>query len=152
MRDNAPSHLRRVLASAPEAVAPEDADEFGLPDGDVGVYQPYARATNKPVFSLHLVTAAGEVHSFQYLHLDSNSSFTDSGVTLRFMGMRPVNVQIVGRNLWRLYDYIHQHKMQWVLEIPPGRDFVKDGDPVVTAIRIVDAREALRAEKGARKG
>ena len=116
----------------PTEAGPEPETDSGLPSLSDGQYQPYARAANKPLYSIHFVTTKGEVRSFQYVHLDSNSNFTAECITLRFMGMEPVKVLIHGRNLWRLYDYIHQHRTNWVLEAP--RDFAQDGQPVVTRV------------------
>ena len=135
-------HLRSVLAAGP--VETVDEDESGLPSLDDSEYQAHARASNKPVFSLHFVNMAGEVRSFQYVHLDSNSHFTAERITLQFMGMEPVRAVIDGRNLWKLYDYIHQHRMAWVMECAPKRDFSKDGETIVTRISIalIDEDEA----------
>ena len=55
-----------------------------------------------------------------------------------------VAVTIRGRNLWRLYDYIHQHKMPWVMRVDVGRDFAADDEPVVTAIEFAEVKESER--------
>jgi hypothetical protein len=141
MKGDLPQHMRRLMVSAPEADAPENDSE--LPSLEGGEYQPFANATNRPVYSIHFLTSKGEVRSFQYLHLDSNSTFASGAISIRFMGMRPVNVKIFGRNLRRLYDYIHQHRISWVVEIAPGRDFIKDGEPVVTGIDFLNVKDEL---------
>jgi hypothetical protein len=43
-----------------------------------------------------------------------------------------VKVTIRGRNLWRLYDYIHQHRIPWIMQA--SRDFSQDGQTIVTDI------------------
>jgi hypothetical protein len=144
MRDNTPAHLKNVLAASPQTAPPED--ECELPSSADGEYQPYARAANRPLYSIHFVTSKREVRSFQYIQLDSNSSFTSDGIALRFTGMRAISVRIAGRNLWRLYDLIHAHKMSWVMEVAPGRDFVKDGDAVVTSVRIIEVKDDPSAD------
>jgi hypothetical protein len=53
---------------------------------------------------------------------------------LVFMGLEPVRVIIDGRNLWRLYDYIHQHRIAWVMVA--SRDFAKDGQTIVTRVTV----------------
>ncbi len=133
-----PSALQNILrpVSSPASPAPlttaEDNDEVGLPALIEGSYQPYARASNKPLSSIHFVTPKGDVRSFQYVDLDSDARFTPEQITLAFTGSTPIRVEIRGRNLWRLYDYIHQQRMRWVMVAT--RDFAKDGEPLVTAV------------------
>ncbi len=81
------------------------------------------------------------MRSFQYAHLDSNSSFTAECITLRLMGMAPVKVLIHGRNLRQLYDYIHQHRTAWVREA--ARPFAADDETIVTKVKIDPVKEEL---------
>lgn len=80
------------------------------------------------------------------MHLDSDTRFAIEGkaqvIHLRFCGSRTTAVTILGRNLGRLYDYLHQHRMPWIARIDSGRDFAADGEPVVTAIEIAEVKEA----------
>src|SRR4051794_3819674 len=101
--------LKRFLPPPPEA------EEEGLPSLKPGEYRAHGRPANKPIHSVHFVTPAGTVRSFQYVHLDSGSRYTAERITIQFMGLEPVRVTIEGRNLWRLYDYLHQHRVPWVL-------------------------------------
>jgi hypothetical protein len=134
MADKSPesNSLRSVLNPTNRTEPRPSEDESGLPSLKEGEYQPHARPANKPVYAIHFVTPGGDMRSFQYVHLDSNSQFTAERITLVFMGMQPVRVVIEGRNLWRLYDYIHQHRMPWVMVA--GRDFAKDGQAIVTRV------------------
>jgi hypothetical protein len=118
-----------MLTASPDG---DGEDDSGLPSLQEGEYQAFARASNKPVYAVHFVTPAGDVRSFQYAHLDSDSRYEASRITLKFMGMEPVRVTIDGRNLWRLYDYLHQHRMPWVMVAT--RDVAADGQPIVTRI------------------
>ncbi len=117
--------------STPDHLAPD------LVDLD-GAYQAHARASNKPVQALHCVLGKDGVRSFQYVHLDSDSLFqlTTSGqaIVVRFAGLKPFQVTIRGRNLWRLYDYLHQHRMPWIRLA--DRDFADDKESIITAIAI----------------
>lgn len=122
--------LRNVLN--PASIERPTEEESGLPSLKDGEYQPHARPSDKPDYGIHFVTPGGDVRSFQYVHLDSGSQFAAGRITLVFMGMEPVRVVIEGRNLWRLYDYIHQHRMPWVMVA--GRDFAKDGQTIVTRV------------------
>lgn len=116
-------------------------DETDLPAAGDGTYQPYARPANKPLYAIHFINTKGIINSFQYVHLDSNSQLTPECITLRFIGFEPVNVKIVGRNLGKLYDYLHQHRMAWVAEA--GEDFTADGQPVVLTVKF----EKLESER-----
>ena len=79
---------------------PEQESDSDLPPLGDGKYQPYAQVANKPLYSIHFVSKTSEVRSFQYVHLDSNSSYAAESITLRFMGMEPTRVVIHGRNLY----------------------------------------------------
>jgi len=53
-----------------------------------------------------------------------------------------MQVSIRGRNLRRLYELIHQHRIDWVMRVDRGRDFAGDGATVVTGIEIEEVRES----------
>jgi hypothetical protein len=127
--DNA--HLRSVLRATPLELPPSE-EELELPALNGRAYVPHARPANKPLYSIHFLNPTGNVHSFQYVHLDSHSTYAAECITLKFLGMEPVRVSIHGRNLWRLYDYIHQHRIAWIMQA--SRDFAQDGQTVVTQI------------------
>lgn len=131
MSDDVPVHLRRILTSDAEKPPEETPD---LPANVAGEYSPYALPSPKPLFAVHFVATNGDIRSFQYLHLDSNSSFVGQRIVLRFLGMQAIQVTIDGRNLRALYEYLHQHRMRWVQEA--ARDFARDGEPVVSKITI----------------
>jgi hypothetical protein len=125
------AHLRSVLRAAPSEL-PSSDEELELPALNGQQYVPHARPANKPLYSIHFVNAAGGVHSFQYVHMDSYSTYTAESITLKFLGMEPVKVVIRGRNLLRLYDYLHQHRIAWIMQV--ARDFAQDGKTVVTHV------------------
>jgi hypothetical protein len=77
--------------------------------------------------------------SFQYAHLDSHSTDTAEFITLKFLGMEPVKVAIRGRNLWRLYDYIHQHRVAWIMQA--SRDFAQDGQTIISQVTFAAVKE-----------
>lgn len=86
---------------------------------------------------------------FQYVHLDSDTDlgFTEHGqvITLRFTGSaKMVEIKIFGRNLLRICDYIHLHRMPWIRVAdrdPRAADGVADNKPVITEIRIEEIGE-----------
>jgi len=87
--------------------------------------------------------------SFQYVHLDSDSTFEQrSGqvITLRFAGTKIMQVTITGRNLWRLFDYLHQHRMPWIMVA--DRDFAADSEPVITRIAIAEVTTSPSEQLG----
>jgi hypothetical protein len=77
---------------------------------------------------------------FQYVHLDSDTDFgfTKDGqaITLRFAGMNPVLVIVRGRNLLRICDAIHLHRMPWIRVA--DRDFAEGSKEIITAIEIIE--------------
>ena len=129
---------QRGMTSPSDPIADSIAPD--LVDLD-GAYLAHARASNKPVQALHCVLGKDGVRSFQYVHLDSDSQFrrTSSGqaILIRFAGIKAVQVTIRGRNLWRLFDYLHQHRMPWIRLA--DRDFSGDQEPIITAIEIEEA-------------
>jgi hypothetical protein len=128
--------IRSILertAPVSETPPPDDTEENGLPARNSRHYVPHARPSSKPLYALHFVSPAGSVTSFQYVHLDSHSSYAAECITLQFLGMKPVKVAIHGRNLWRLYDCLHQHRIAWVMQA--SRDFAEDGETIITEVR-----------------
>jgi hypothetical protein len=77
---------------------------------------------------------------FQYVHLDSDTDFgfTKDGqvITLRFAGMKTVLVIVHGRNLLRICDYIHLHRMPWIRVA--DRDFATGQNEIITGIEIIE--------------
>jgi hypothetical protein len=53
-------------------------------------------------------------------------------ITLRFAGTHVMQVTIKGRNLWRLYDYLHQHRTSWIMRA--DRDLADGQEAIVTVI------------------
>ena len=123
---------------------PEPESDAALPD-PAAPYQAHGRASNAPVYTLHCALGKDGFRSFQYAHLDSDSAFRIEPrghvITVRFAGTRTVAVTIRGRNLGRLYDYLHQHRIPWVMRA--DRDFADGADrqPLITAIEIEEVTE-----------
>lgn len=111
-----------------------------------GSYHAFGRPANRPLCTLHFALGKEGYRSYPFMSLDGDSRFTVDGkghvIVLRFAGMTPVTVTIRGRNLARLYDYIHQHRTPWVMRIDEGRDFVEGDEPVVTGIEIEEIKQA----------
>lgn len=146
-------HLSNVLTRGRKAAERDEGRELppesNLPDPSRG-YEPYSRPSNKPLYTLHCVLGRDGYRSFQYVHLDSDGSLSvdERGhvVQLRFCGSKTMAVTIRGRNLWRLYDYLHQHRIAWVMRVDRGRDFAQDSEPVVNSIDIEEVRPPAAGE------
>jgi hypothetical protein len=141
MPDNNDNHskLRSSLFGAKSVTAPPDEgfSDFELPDTS-GPYQSHGRPGNRPVYTLHCGLGKDGFRSFEYVHLDSDNSFKTSPsghiITLRFAGTQVMQVIIKGRNLWRLYDYLHQHRISWIMRA--DRDLADEQEAIITAIEI----------------
>jgi hypothetical protein len=139
--------LKERLLSIPPKSEAESHSE--LPDTSAP-YQAHGRAANKPVYTLHCCLGKNGYRSFQYMHLDSDSTFSIDHkghvISMRFVGTKIVQVTIRGRNLWRLYDYLHQHRLPWVMLA--DRDFADGADKqvVITTIEIEEVKERLGME------
>jgi hypothetical protein len=141
MPDNSDSQLAlRSNVFAAKPAKPAKVDDFAdsdLPDTS-GPYQAFARPANKPVYTLHCWLGKDGYRSFQMVHLDSDSSFKTGPaghvITLRFAGTQLTQVTITGRKLWRLYDYLGQHRMAWIARA--DRDLADEQDAIITAIEI----------------
>jgi len=141
-------HLADVLSRRSPGRSRDGADTSGermLPDSGEG-YLAHARPSNNPVYTLHCLLGKEGYRSFQYVHLDSDSRFAVDGkgqvISLRFCASKTMAVTIRGRNLGRLYDYLHQHRMPWIMRVDSGRDFGADHEPVILAVEIAEVTYA----------
>ncbi len=140
-------HLMGVLTRGKRTADRDDElpPVSNLPDPSRG-YEPFSRPSHHPLYSLHCVLGRDGYRSFQYMHLDSDSSLSVDGqgqvIRLRFYGSKNFAVTVRGRNLWRLYDFIHQHRISFIMAVDRGRDFAEDNEPVVTSIDIAEVRDA----------
>jgi len=103
-----------------------------------------ARATAKLIPCLHVFRLRGSTRSFDFVHLGFKEY--DPGNTwfiLEFNEPEKFRVTVRGRNLWRIYNYIVQHRLEWIREA--DRDFAGDQEAIITAIEI----ESVEEEAGA---
>jgi len=111
-------------------------------------YQAHARPGNKLLPSIHFILRDRSIRTFQYMHLESGSRFEPlpqgkgHRLTFRFASSAAVGVVLEGRNLWRLYDYITQHRMAWVCELEEGRDFEGEKAAVIRSFEFEQSAEA----------
>jgi hypothetical protein len=112
---------------------PEEAEPLPAIDAP---YKAFSRRSNQEEFAIHFITPAGTMRSFEYVDLDSDSSYTAECITLYFGGRRMWKVMIHGRRLREAYGNIHQRRISWVREAE--REFVDDEDdqPFVAKVGI----------------
>lgn len=134
------SHLSKASAMPAGRGEPADAESLPPPSGD---YLPHARPSYKPIPSLHCLLKDRTIENFQYGELTSRSRFVPSDaecggnlLVLRFVGLEVTELRIAGRNLRTLFDYLTQHRIAWVAELPAERDFGEGESAVVTRIEI----------------
>jgi hypothetical protein len=136
----------RELIENPHVESPDKSkDETALEDlpplprpGDE--YQAHARSSNKPVLTLRFLLADASVRGFSYANLDTidlvDGDRPDSGpaIIVRFACITGLEARIEGRHLDRLYDQLGHHRIAWVRELPPRRDFKEPGKAVINRI------------------
>jgi hypothetical protein len=101
----------------------------------------HARPGNKPLPTLRFIKGDG-IKGLPYANLDSidwlpaEKPGLGPTIVLRFAGIVAREARISGRNLLQLFDLLSYHRVAWVRELPPGRDF-KDGQAtVITGITV----------------
>jgi hypothetical protein len=149
MPDNNNNHYKlrsSLFGGKPVDAQPEDElADSDLPDASAP-YRAHALPANKPVYTLHCCLGKDGYRSFQYVHLDSDNSFQTASaghvITLRFAGTQVMQVTLKGRNLRRLYDNLHQHRIPWIMRA--DRDLAEEQEAIITAIEIavVDSPES----------
>ena len=109
-------------------------------------YKAFARPANKMVPTLHLLLGDGRRCGFPYAglvegpHLLPGDDPGKGGViVLRFSASVIVEVTIAGRRLDELHNYLGDHRVAWVRELPKGKVVRDDGSSVVARIEIGQA-------------
>lgn len=104
---------------------------------------PYTLAfarTPQPVMTLRLLQGNGTNRGFAYHNLDSvdwvQGEKPGDGpyIVLRFDGLTPTEALLGGRHVDQLYDLLGHHRVSWVRELPPGRDFKEPDETVINRI------------------
>ena len=103
-------------------------------------YKAHSRLDNKPEAMLTLVLKDWSLETFAYgdLRFMKFEPGTEAGqslvLVLRFIGV--AEVRLVGRHLRRLVDPLRRHRLAWMAERPPGRDYVDEEAVAITGITI----------------
>lgn len=94
------------------------------------------RPANKEIGRLHVIDSKGVVRTFNYDHLDVEHRFDGERFSVVFAGTKHYRIDVTGRNLWRVYDYITIRRWPYLRQAP--RDFASDGEMIITLIEIHD--------------
>jgi hypothetical protein len=111
-------------------------------DPESTAYRAHAKPASLMLPSVHFIFRDRSIRTCQYYQLESDSGFTTlpqgkgNRLVFRFAGSSNVEVVIQGRNLWKLYDSLTQHRIAWVYELPADRDFESDGATVIHSIAV----------------
>jgi hypothetical protein len=139
-------NVRALLAgSGPAQAKPHlvdlPADEQAIPQpGDS--YVAHARPANKPLPMFHFLLKDGGCEGFSYFHLSRlrmivpDSPGASPMLLVRVIDGGVFEVEIEGRNLTRIYEYLGQHRLSWVRELDTSQDVEDEGATVVTRITI----------------
>jgi hypothetical protein len=101
-----------------------------------------ARPAAKLLPGLHLFRRRGSTRSFQFAHLGYQEyDPSNTWFVIEFNEPEKWRVTVRGRNLWAIYNYIAQHRLEWIREA--DRDFAGDGERIITAIEIEAVKEAV---------
>lgn len=105
-------------------------------------YQALSRASNKPVLTLVLVFANATREGFAYADMrrfsyrPADQPGGGMVIKIRVIEAEAVELVIAGRNLDELFDQLQRHRVGWVRELPPGRDFLDGRETVITSMVI----------------
>jgi hypothetical protein len=153
--------IQRLLEEkAPRLADPGEAVTVAEPPGDAGSiedalppmdelaplpkpgdpYKAYSRPANQMLPTLHLIKGDGQIFSFPYScrvegpHMLSLPEAPGKGavIVMRFSASVPVEVMLAGIRVDELHNYLGDHRIRWVRELPPGK--------VVTDAKIVVVR------------
>jgi hypothetical protein len=128
---------KRQSESVADLSVREELHPLPLPGDE---YVAYSRSSNKPTLSLRFVLADASVRGFSFASLDTfdlkpgEKPGQGPMLVLRFDGSKGTEAVLEGRHLDTLYDHLGDHRIRWVRELPPGRDFLDADKPVINRI------------------
>ena len=99
---------------------------------------------NKPLPTLVLLLADASAKGFSYANLDTVDLLPSSDpgqgpvIVLTFAGITATEILLSGRNLDGLYLPLCFHRVAWIRERSPSRDFIPAAETVITGITITE--------------
>jgi hypothetical protein len=109
-----------------ESLPTDDFDSLPLPGS---AYLPYARPSNKPEITFHVMLKDGSWRGFAWSNFDSvdmllpESAGVGPVLVARFGGLVPSELRIGGSNLGKLHALIGRQRIAWIREYPSRRGF-----------------------------
>jgi hypothetical protein len=104
-------------------------------------YKAYARPANQMLPTLYLLLANATIEGFPYANynritlLPSSDSGKEPVLVIKF---GDTEVRLCGRNLDDLVSDVGFHRVAWIRERPPSRDFIPPTEKVITGITITE--------------
>jgi hypothetical protein len=99
-----------------------------------------ARPSAKELPGLHVIRRRASTRSFQFAHLGYQEyDPSNTWFVVEFNEPEKWRLTVRGRNLWAIYNYIAQHRLEWVKEA--DRDFARDGEMIIMSIDIEEVKE-----------
>lgn len=103
-----------------------------------GAYEAFALAEHSPpLVSFFFADGLVSGHSYsrlEQLALEPGDGPDGQVLVIRFGGSQPIEVRAEGRNLFDLCWHLGYHRVQWIRELPNGREVPDDTTAVVTRI------------------
>lgn len=104
-------------------------------------YKAYARPANQMLPTLYLLLANATIEGFPYANYDritllpSSDSGKEPVLVIRF---GDTEVRLCGRNLDDLVSDVGFHRVAWIRERPPSRDYLPATETVITGVTITE--------------
>jgi hypothetical protein len=130
-KDNQPKRLQNKLFG----LTPAGQDE----EEDIGSCA--SRPSPKWLPAFHVKTGRTGVRSFDYVHMGLKQ-FDPSGTSFRieFHEPEPWRLVVHGRSLWKIYNYLVLHRLEWIEKA--DRDFEDGKQPIISSIEIESIQDA----------
>ena len=99
-----------------------------------------SKAIPKGFVGIHVFNGKEDTSAFQYQHLGFERFSADgTSFVIEFNIPEKWRMSVSGRNLWRIFVNLHQHKIEWIRKA--DRDFADENQPVITGIVIEQMKE-----------
>jgi hypothetical protein len=105
-------------------------------------YKAHSRANRTPLATLHVLLTDASVRGFSYANFDSidllpsNEPGGGPVIVVRFAGLVPCELLIVGRNLDLLHVQLGNYRIAWIRELPTQGNFSDKTAPLIRRVMI----------------
>ena len=138
--EETPTQETKPAADA-EGESPDGEPLIPLPQPGDPYETAYARHNKKPLATLRLIKGE-RIWGLPYANLDSIDWLPSEepgggpSIVMRFSGLVPREATISGRHMLTMFDLLSYHRVPWVRELPPGRDFKDAKATVITDLTV----------------